>query len=552
MPTSIKEKLSNQGHKVEIRNGQLYDSTGKQVYQDNGRYYIKKGETRLYFGDNGSFYTLSPKSKKSSNAQQDSGNWFTRSLSKLANLSGEANPQGANAFIPYGSQKIVQLSQAANGVPVRTEDGSYRRYNETEQREAKRQLRALGTTAVLSPMGVSAPSGITKLKDIPETIVTLGKDLYRNPAKYVVKLPKGFINFSGSMAGGEAVDETSKYFTGNSFGENMSYITGLPAFIGDSLNPGYAVGGYGMNKMVSELWDSYATNRINPLIYNYITPMGYFNTINGGSRASEIKSVVKGLLKNEKVNTDDYPVWYKNLRSAWEQDGGLNAVIPNIVPTLSRGAQLEFRDASFRKYLGLKPRKGMELYVPNENGTFSYNMDVVNNVRRQYPTVDDMQKSYVSTMNTGDIKDLENQVNLLTGFGMSAANATPTAQRILAEKAFRLGNLPITDLVETPLYYWSNTSPKPGMWVTGGDVITGTGGGVGLQFLEGNKVRMYDPWDVQPFIDEKRLGNSAFSKIMHSLYPDFELSSVAGNKANPFTLDMVFEPKGRRVQFPVK
>ena len=63
-------------------------------------------------------------------------------------------------------------------------------------------------------------------------------------------------------------------------------------------------------------------------------------------------------------------------------------------PYLSDESFITFRDDAFRKYLGLPERQGHNLYVDNGNGTWSYNMDYINKVRRENPTMNDLDFYY--------------------------------------------------------------------------------------------------------------------------------------------------------------
>lgn len=90
-------------------------------------------------------------------------------VKKLATAFGEANPEGTNAFVP--SAKIVELSQVANGVPVRTSDGSYRTYSKSDQNKAKKQLAILGAAPVIAEgIIVSAPVAGTALRTFGQAI----------------------------------------------------------------------------------------------------------------------------------------------------------------------------------------------------------------------------------------------------------------------------------------------------------------------------------------------------------------------------------------------
>lgn len=143
----IQKYLTQLGHKVYIKDNKLYDSTGKQVYKDNNKYYVKSNQgNRLYFQANGKFQQVN-------SSKEEKGFWKSigDSVKSFASKMGEVNPQGTKAFIPSGSQKIVELSQVANNIPVKTSNNSYRTYSKDDQNKAKKQLGILGAGAIASP-----------------------------------------------------------------------------------------------------------------------------------------------------------------------------------------------------------------------------------------------------------------------------------------------------------------------------------------------------------------------------------------------------------------
>ena len=145
MGNKVENHIRQLGHKVYTRGHNIYDSTGKTVYQDNGQYYVKNSEgTRLYFTNNGKFRKVKPEEKGFWSSVEDA-------FKSFASKAGQANPQGQNAFMPSGSQKIVELSQVSSGIPVKTSNNTYRTYSKKDQDKARKQLGIMGATAVAAP-----------------------------------------------------------------------------------------------------------------------------------------------------------------------------------------------------------------------------------------------------------------------------------------------------------------------------------------------------------------------------------------------------------------
>lgn len=144
MGNKVENHIRQLGHKVYTRGHNIYDSTGKIVYQDNGQYYVKNSEgTRLYFTNNGKFRKVKPEEKGFWSSVGDALDSFSHKL-------GQANPMAQNAFMPPGTPKIVELAQISSGLAVRTPNG-YRTYSDEDQKRAKKQLGILTAGAIAAP-----------------------------------------------------------------------------------------------------------------------------------------------------------------------------------------------------------------------------------------------------------------------------------------------------------------------------------------------------------------------------------------------------------------
>lgn len=144
MGNKVENHIRQLGHKVYTRGHNIYDSTGKIVYQDNGQYYVKNSEgTRLYFTKNGKFRKVKPEEKGFWSSVGDALNSFSHKL-------GQTNPMAQNAFMPPGTPHIVELAQISSGLAVRTPNG-YRTYSAEDQKRAKKQLGILTAGAIAAP-----------------------------------------------------------------------------------------------------------------------------------------------------------------------------------------------------------------------------------------------------------------------------------------------------------------------------------------------------------------------------------------------------------------
>lgn len=135
----------------------------------------------------------------------------------------------------------------------------------------------------------------------------------------------------------------------------------------------------------------------NQFFYRDLVPFGYENPFERG------KKILKGILTEDKINLpDDYrPEWMDYINNNLLKNGSsytgnvpqdLRAVaflyggenVPGYMNYVRKMSQLEnrFRDAAYRKYLGLAERE--PIYVPNKDGSFSYNLPYIEKVYSEY------------------------------------------------------------------------------------------------------------------------------------------------------------------------
>ena len=337
------------------------------------------------------------------------------------------------------------------------------------------------------------------VKSVPKLFTKEGvKRAGATTARTIIKeTPKATIGFLA----GKGADKISKTITGKSLNENISEkISNMAGFhiepmFGEMINPGDIVGYKIAPSIGKQIWKPIAED-LTPRVYKYVSPAGYFNS--KLSRKEEAKNIVKSFIKREKIDIDADPVWMK------EGIGKATGKGQNM-PYLSSEAETQFRDDAFRKYLGLPERPGHNLYLDNGDGTWSYNNNYVQAVRRKYPTKADI------------LYNLKH--NIISG--------RPRRPIVYVKESLEVGR---------PL--------KPNKSYLAGDFLTGNGGMVSYSELGNSTSQLFDVWDVQPFIDPTRIGNGIIGKVGHYLYPDFELSTALGKNVKPFTMRTTFVPEG--------
>ena len=95
-------------------------------------------------------------------------------------------------------------------------------------------------------------------------------------------------------------------------------------------------------------------------VYVNVSP----NSYNG--HTSEIKGAVKDMLKGKKADIS---------KPKWEIKNTYGGYLPQYDAATAKNIGTTFRDAAWKKYLGLSD--GSPYYVKNNNGTWSYNLDEI-------------------------------------------------------------------------------------------------------------------------------------------------------------------------------
>lgn len=273
---------------------------------------------------------------------------------------------------------------------------------------------------------------------------------------------------------GKGVNMASKTFNGKSWGENasdfMSDKMGFHVYpiFGELTNPGY-IGGY-----------KWMDRGIRRAAFNQITPISYiddgFVPLTKTQEFTELlKDVPKQLFNFKSIKI---PAW----RSRMENIPGYN---PNAQITpfpITIKNFLDNREQAMRLVFGQK--QTTPLYVRNNNGTYSYDLDFI---YKQQP----FNNSLVNK-----------------GF-----NVSPTGQ-------------------VTPKFTYRASKDNIGYY----DNLGWNGGYV--NYTENNGIsHISDVFDVQPFIDGYRTANIfGTGNFMHKYLPDFEAFRALGGK--PFKLEM--------------
>ena len=305
------------------------------------------------------------------------------------------------------------------------------------------------------------------------------------------------VTTSGGAVGGYAVNKASEALTGNDFGTNVAMHTPLTPGMGDMLNPGYVAGGMG------------AERRMLDALYNQVTPVSYANTNQFSEYGSKSKFEELGLAakdfftpKKIKTSTSDIPAWRQRIED-------------NITEPSSRGQAL-FRDDAWRLATRQKPReisidgKPHTLYNKNQDGTYSYDFDYINKVRKDIG---------MPPLSNDILPLVPNNGRMQEGFnkGWSRDNFTTNGGTIGID--FTLPN----DWNMNPKRYHPS------------------------QIILKQPYRIHDKWDLQALKEENASLIPAFSRWLtrhpnkvtnHIRNMDF-LQAVGGN---PFMLDMQVAP----------
>ena len=182
---------------------------------------------------------------------------------------------------------------------------------------------------------------------------------------------------AGAEIGGKAFDFGTKLVTGKSWTDKVNDWTGLDKEAAAITNPGLIIGGglgiKGLNMTKQRVLDA---------AYNNFTPLGYTDSgkLPFMSHKQELKDMIKEFFTPKRINTstDVYPKWYQRAIQYGKQhpeQGGIQQI--DFEP------MLKFRDEAWRLATNQKSRLG--LYKANGDGTYSYDMDIVEQIGRRRP-----------------------------------------------------------------------------------------------------------------------------------------------------------------------
>lgn len=306
----------------------------------------------------------------------------------------------------------------------------------------------------------------------------------------------------GGTAGGWAVNKASEALTGRDFGTNVAMHTSLTPGMGEILNPGYVAGGYGTER------------RMLDALYNQVTPIGYgnnntFSWIGGKNKAQELGLAVKDFFTPKRIRTsvDDIPAWRQRI----DFDSDVASRMPAKYTNTLR-ATVDLRDDAWRLAMRQQPRildvdgSPHTLYNKNQDGTYSYDFDYIDKVRKNIGTIP-LVKDRMRFSNSGEYHE-----------GLN---------RGVAKDAFTTNGGNIGIELKLPKDYDNPNSYN------------------NLNVRE--PYRIYDKWDLQPLKDEGASIAPAFSrwltrhpnKVTNYIKNMDVLEAVGGN---PFMLDMQVKP----------
>lgn len=101
-------------------------------------------------------------------------------------------------------------------------------------------------------------------------------------------------------------------------------------------------------------------------VYVNVSPSSYYG------HTAEIKGAVKDMLKGRKADVSK-PKW--KIEGSFKED-----YLPQYDEEVANNIGTTFRDAAWKKYLGVSD--GSPYYVKNKNGTWSYNLDEIDNLTK--------------------------------------------------------------------------------------------------------------------------------------------------------------------------
>lgn len=301
---------------------------------------------------------------------------------------------------------------------------------------------------------------------------------------------------AGGAAGGYAVDKASEALTGRDIGTNVAMYTPLSPDLGEMLNPGYYVGGYGTER------------RMLDALYNQVTPYSYTNDtglIGSIPKTKEFGLAIKDFFTPKRIRTsvNDTPAWKQRI----DFDAmGEDAAWTNL-----------YRDDAWRLAMRQKPRtidiagKPHSLYIKNPDGTYRYDLEYINQRRADVG---------IAPLGYTDLPVFTNKGELHEGMN-----------NVVAGDAFT-GNGGFVN-VDMKL-------PKD--W----DIQTPSSWDYSIIDTQ-HPLRVRDKWDTQPFIDPNRSIAPAFSRWL-TIHPNKvtnyikNIDAVEAVGGKPFMLDMQVEP----------
>lgn len=348
--------------------------------------------------------------------------------------------------------------------------------------------------------GQNIGAGIAAIPLLATSVAELAPLAIQKGVEGVTWVTRHPIRFTTDLLAGYGIDKAANdiKINGKSTVEHISDKTNLPEW---AVNLGIGtIGGIGFEKGIMNP----AFSRARAAFYRNVTP-GSYRDVGPMKKGKELINALGEFvdLRKIKLNTDELPKWYKPLKDYFSTH-------PRNYIGLHE-YEIDVRDAAIRKALHLEPRPGWDIYVDNGDGTFSYDMNLLNQYR------------YTKKYDANGI------------FLSKEKKPFKPSNLMLIQKINKNGK------VETigTAYREFNES-----WVTG-DFMAGNGGMVNARWTPDYKyIEIKDIWDVQPFKDKSRLPNLNLSKLnlsnlMNKYFPNFEVINTFGG--TPFKLKQQFE-----------